>query len=71
MKARTLTDREIGTILAALRYWQQDLEANDDPPISEHFEDVRPLTADEVDDLCERLNCAHVVTMKIITDLKD
>lgn len=26
-----LTDRELATVLAALRYWQQDLAENDGP----------------------------------------
>ena len=49
--------RELATVLAALRYWQQDLEANDAPPISrEFFTDCEPLTSQEIDRLCERLN---------------
>ena len=49
--------RELATVLAALRYWQQDLEANDAPPISEEFfADCEPLTSEEIDSLCERLN---------------
>ena len=49
--------RELATVLAALRYWQQDLEANDGPPISgEFFADCEPLTSEEIDELCERLN---------------
>ena len=53
-----LTDRELATVLAALRYWQQDLADNDDGPICpDHFTDtITPLTVDEIDDLCERLN---------------
>lgn len=51
-----LTDRELATILAALRYWQQDLAENPDGPISEHFEEATPLTVEEIDELCERLN---------------
>ena len=52
-----LSERELATVLAALRYWQQDLVANDEDPISpDHFDQVTPLTADEIDDLCERLN---------------
>jgi hypothetical protein len=56
-----LTERELATVLAALRYWQQDLADNEDEgPISqEHFtETVTPLTVDEIDQLCERLNCS-------------
>ena len=52
--------RYLATILAALRYWQQDLadnEAAGDGPISPHFdEDVTPLSVEEIDELCERLN---------------
>lgn len=51
------SDRELATILAALRYWQQDLAANSDGPISEHFAETTPLTVAEIDNLCERLNC--------------
>ncbi len=50
------TDKEAATVLAALRYWQQDLEANEEPPISHHFEHEEPLTSEEIDDLCERIN---------------
>jgi hypothetical protein len=54
-----LTERELATVLAALRYWQQDLTENDDGPISlEHFDDrITPLTSLEIDLLCEHLNC--------------
>ncbi len=52
----TLAARELATVLAALRYWQQDLAANAEPPISEHFTEVAPLSPDEIDALCEALN---------------
>ena len=52
-----LTERELATVLAALRYWQQDLAENEGP-ISEHFAEVTPLSVEEIDDLCERLNCS-------------
>jgi hypothetical protein len=53
-----LSSRELATVLAALRYWQQDLETNEEPPICEHFKDGEtPLTPEEIDTLCERLNC--------------
>lgn len=48
--------RTIATILAALRYWQQDLEANEEPPISEHFQEHTHLSTEEIDELCESLN---------------
>ena len=55
----TFNERELATVLAALRFWQRHLAQNDDGPINfAHFDQiVTPLTADEIDDLCERLNC--------------
>jgi hypothetical protein len=50
----TLSVRERATVLAALRYWQRDLKEGDDVPLFELFEDATPLTAEEIDDLCER-----------------
>lgn len=53
-----LTEKELTTVLAALRYWQQSVEEGEEPPIMEHFADgTEPLTDDKIDDLCERLNC--------------
>jgi hypothetical protein len=53
-----LTDRELATVLAALRQWQMDWEA--DPTEladSPQFErGVEPLNSEEIDDLCEKLN---------------
>ena len=57
-------ERELATVLAALRCWQRDLSENqDDGPISaEHFDIlITPLTLEEIDDLCERLNCEPVI----------
>lgn len=53
-----ITERELATVLAALRYWQQDLVINQDGPVSpDHFDDeITPLTGEEIDELCERLN---------------
>jgi hypothetical protein len=56
-----LTDRELATILAALRSCQRHLDDNEDLSLmgGEHFDDqITPLTVAEIDDLCERLNCA-------------
>lgn len=56
MTAR-LSDRELATILGALRHWQHDLAENEEAPISEHFDDaITPLSIDEIDALCQRLN---------------
>lgn len=58
-----LTTQEAATILAALRVLQTIL-AQRKPLLytpsgvaaMEHFEDVDPLTPEEIDDLCERIN---------------
>lgn len=52
-----LSDREMATVLAALRYWEgecgpEDTEAAD----MVHFDGCTPLTVAEIDELCERLN---------------
>ncbi len=57
----SLSDRELATVLAALRYWQrQSSKAVDAALLSpDHFEEsCTPLTDREIDGLCERLNCA-------------
>jgi hypothetical protein len=54
-----LTDRELATLLAALRTWQRTVaeEHAQELVSSSHFEDgISPLTAEEIDELCERLN---------------
>ena len=50
-----LSVRELATVLAALRSWQAD--SNNAAKHSPHFDDYEPLAADEIDELCERLNC--------------
>ena len=53
-----LTPRELATVLAALRHWQQQL-AREGLPFADgfpHFSDETPLSVDEIDALCERLN---------------
>jgi hypothetical protein len=57
-----LSNRELATVLAALRYWQQNLAVaagQDGTSFSpDHFDEVNtPLTVEEIDDLSERLNC--------------
>lgn len=53
-----LTLRELATTLAALRYWQQQLQregiafTNGFPQLSEET----PLSVDEIDSLCDLLN---------------
>jgi len=57
---RSLTDRDIATILAALRKWQAitSPEGGCDPRQTSpaHFQDREPLNGDEIDALCEHIN---------------
>jgi hypothetical protein len=54
-----LTDREIAMVPASLRNWQIDgLNEDLGDTFSGHFEDHEPLSDDEIDALCERLNFA-------------
>ena len=59
------TNSERDTILAALRYWQATLEEADGHTIGDfkryelvatNCEEHKALTADEIDDLCEKVN---------------
>lgn len=54
-----LTDRELATVLAALRLFQ-----NHPANRMIHFTDVKPLTNDDIDDLCERLNTTENLATK-------
>src|ERR1700736_5175229 len=57
-----MTDRELATVLASLRFWQQHLADKEtmgfaDCPIPDHFDNgIAPLNTAEIDDLCVRLN---------------
>ena len=58
-----LNARELGTVLAALRYWQTIQKQgglcnakNEYDPIASDNGLQEPLTAGEIDDLCERIN---------------
>jgi hypothetical protein len=56
-KSLKLSDSELATILSALRAWQEWVEENGRPPTQDHFLDCRPLTVEEVNELCLKLNC--------------
>lgn len=53
-----LTSRELATVLAALRSWQQQLPREGVAFVDgfPHFSDETPLSVDEIDALCDRLN---------------
>lgn len=52
--------RELGTILAALRSWQRRGRRDREPMIMSILTDddsFAPLDPEEIDELCQRLNC--------------
>ena len=59
-RALVLSKKETATVLAALRYWQHDLEEDDEQALDEaghfHFDEVAPLSFKEIDALCEKIN---------------
>lgn len=58
-----LSDRELTTILAALRWWQISIIRNNHtPPIVEHFYDHTPLDLEEIETLCDNLNTTETST---------
>jgi hypothetical protein len=52
---RILNDREVATILHALRLFQDDRHKGDCEGC-DHFAEVKPLANDEIDALCESIN---------------
>jgi hypothetical protein len=57
--------RETATVLAALREFQTNL-ARINAAGMEHFNKVAPLTAGEIDALCERVNCERSKILIVI-----
>jgi hypothetical protein len=55
----TLNNRELATVLAALRYWQREglMSAGHEQDIATDGDTFEPLNAEDIDALCERLNC--------------
>jgi len=51
-----LNERELATVLAALRLFQRIQDALFLGGM-DHFADCEPLPNDDIDDLCERINC--------------
>ena len=55
----TLNPAELATVLAALRYFQDEFQCTDSTELADlfpHFTDHRVLTTAEIELLCERLN---------------
>lgn len=57
MDRNELTERELATVLAALRLWQKGCADADLQSIASDEGAFPALDNAEVDDLCERLNC--------------
>jgi hypothetical protein len=67
--------RELGTVLAALRYWQATLTGDsvrlgEIHAIATNIGEFTALRADEIDELCEQLNTEEPVkiVMEVIDD---
>jgi len=56
--SRLLTDRELTMILAALRHWQREKETKLGwcPGWYGGGLETKPMSIDEIDELCERIN---------------
>lgn len=55
--SKLLDSRTLGTVLAALRFWQRLGNNHEDPEMDIAADGgIEPLTAEEIDDLCEELN---------------
>lgn len=65
-----LKDRELATILAALRYWQREGLKSDGHEADIAAEHGPPLTAEEIDDLCEWLNANGVCALACDSDTR-
>ena len=64
MTNNRLCARELATVLAALRCFQELLTQRNDSAVRRfpHFADDEPLSAADIDPLCERLNCGGDAT---------
>lgn len=62
MNLTNLTKRETATLLAALRFFQANFNDTDQmkEEMSFHFQDNEPLDHEEIDSLCEQINCGLI-----------
>lgn len=59
-QTESISQRELATVLAALRCFQQEVSPLPLSTIKTYFAKCDPLTIEEIDALCERLNCKTV-----------
>ena len=59
-----LDERQLGTVLAALRYWQRKglASGGDEHDIASDFGGLVPLNETEIDALCEDINSAGAIS---------
>lgn len=59
MMNQRIFERETATILAALRYWQREglMSDGDEQDVASDGGRFQSLSAEEIDTLCERINC--------------
>jgi hypothetical protein len=50
------TDRDLATLLAALRHWQATVNPAERNAFPHFCEDIEPLSDEEIDALCELMN---------------
>lgn len=55
-----LLDRDMATILAALRHWQSTVNDDERNAFPHFAEDIEPLSDEEIDALCELINVANL-----------
>lgn len=55
-----LTKQETATVLAALRYWQREglISSGHEIDIATDGGTIEPMSKDDIDELCERINCS-------------
>lgn len=65
-----MNERELATVLAALRYWQRNIIPSrvdsDIRDMATGNQRLEPLSDDEIDELCEQLNAARPVPRVLI-----
>jgi len=60
-----LTDREIATVLASLRYWQLAVSQSSRHNFPQFDDCISPLSDTEIDNLCESINSDNRKTVTI------
>jgi hypothetical protein len=62
-KVEHLDESDVATILAALRLFQREYEDCESVQIADAEVAPQPLASEDIDTLCERINCAKVLSL--------